>query len=150
MSPVARRALTRGLAVLPALVVLSILGEQGTMPLLVASQVVLSLQLPFAIVPLIRFTSSRELMGRFANSTLVKLAAGACALLVSVANAALVVRALSGWYERAPLFSSLLGLVAVSAWALLLWISVVPLRQLRRTPPSVGPSSVGPLSGARS
>jgi manganese transport protein len=148
MSPVARRALTRGLAVLPAVAVLSILGEQGTMPLLVASQVVLSLQLPFAIVPLIRFTSSRELMGRFANRSTVKLAASACALLVSAANAALVVRALSGWYPRAPFLTSLLGLVAVSAWALLLWISLVPLRHLRQTPPSVEPSS--PLSGARS
>jgi manganese transport protein len=154
MSPVARRALTRGLAVLPAIVVLSILGEQGTMPLLVASQVVLSLQLPFAIVPLIRFTSSRELMGRFTNRIALKLAAGACALLVSVANAALVVRVVSDWYERAPLLASLLGLIAVSAWGLLLWISVVPLRHLRRTPPvepcSVEASSVGPLSSARS
>jgi manganese transport protein len=63
ISPVKRRLITRGIAILPAVVVTVLYGESGTAKLLVASQVVLSLQLPFAIVPLIRFTSERKKMG---------------------------------------------------------------------------------------
>jgi len=64
----ARRALARGLAIIPAMIATSFYGASGTAKLLIASQVVLSLQLPFAIVPLIRLTSDRARMGSFANS----------------------------------------------------------------------------------
>ncbi len=63
ISPVKRRLITRGIAILPAIVVTVLFGEGGTAKLLIASQVVLSLQLPFAIVPLIRFTSESKKMG---------------------------------------------------------------------------------------
>ena len=62
-APWLRRAVTRLLAIVPVLVVTSIYGESGTAQLLVLSQVVLSLQLPFAVVPLVRFTSDRTKMG---------------------------------------------------------------------------------------
>jgi manganese transport protein len=67
MGPLKRRLLTRALAVVPAVAVLFFAGEQGVLQLLVLSQVVLSLQLPFAIVPLIRFTCSPRIMGAFVS-----------------------------------------------------------------------------------
>ncbi|MFT6658972.1 Nramp family divalent metal transporter [Maritalea sp.] len=63
VTPVVRRLITRGIAIIPAVFVTVFYGESGTAKLLVASQVVLSLQLPFAIVPLIWFTSDRKKMG---------------------------------------------------------------------------------------
>ena len=70
-----RRLITRLLAIVPAVIVASIYGVSGTAKLLVLSQVILSLQLPFAVVPLVKFTSDRKLMGRFANPAWLKAAA---------------------------------------------------------------------------
>ncbi len=64
----ARRLLTRGIAIVPVIAVTALYGEAGTGKLLVLSQVVLSMQLPFAVIPLIRFVSDRGKMGRFAIS----------------------------------------------------------------------------------
>ena len=64
-----RRMVTRLLAIIPAVAVAALYGESGTAKLLVLSQVILSLQLPFAVVPLVRFTSNRTMMGRFVNPT---------------------------------------------------------------------------------
>lgn len=61
----ARRLLTRGLAIIPVIVVTAIYGERGTGQLLILSQVILSMQLPFAVIPLVRFVSDRRLMGVF-------------------------------------------------------------------------------------
>ncbi|MFT4196742.1 MAG: Nramp family divalent metal transporter [Pseudoxanthomonas sp.] len=63
LPPWARRLLTRGLAVVPVIVVTALYGERGTAHLLVLSQVILSMQLPFAVIPLVRFVSDRQLMG---------------------------------------------------------------------------------------
>jgi manganese transport protein len=65
--PWCRRLITRLLAIIPAIVVTALHGEQGTAKLLVLSQVILSMQLPFAVVPLVRFTSDRRKMGPFVN-----------------------------------------------------------------------------------
>jgi manganese transport protein len=61
----ARRLITRGIAILPVIVVTALYGEKGTAQLLVLSQVILSMQLPFAIVPLVRFVSDKRTMGAF-------------------------------------------------------------------------------------
>jgi manganese transport protein len=127
LPPALRRVLTRSIAIVPAVVVLAWAGESGTLPLLVASQVVLSLQLPFAIVPLIRFTSSRAIMGRFANSPWIKWLAVGCALLVIGANLALVGRSVLQWREQSPLLAHAALLIACLVFSLLLWISVTPL-----------------------
>ncbi len=63
MQPWLRRLVTRLVAIVPALVVILVYGERGTGPLLILSQVILSLQLPFAVFPLVRFTSDRRRMG---------------------------------------------------------------------------------------
>ena len=63
MKPWARRLVTRGIAIVPVVVVTALYGEQGTARLLVLSQVLLSMQLPFAVIPLVRFVSDRKIMG---------------------------------------------------------------------------------------
>lgn len=87
-----RRVITRLLALIPAVIGIAWLGEGGVGKLLVGSQVVLSLQLPFAIWPLVRFTSDRRLMGEtFANGPLVKTVAWGLFTLISLANLALLI-----------------------------------------------------------
>ena len=61
-------------------------GERGTSPLIILSQVVLSLQLPFAVFPLVMFTSDRAKMGSFANPPWVKVLAWAVAVIIAVLN----------------------------------------------------------------
>ena len=82
-----RRLITRGLALVPALGGVLWLGDKGVGTLLVASQVVLSLQLPFAIWPLVRLTSDRGVMGAFANGPVLKAAAWALFAAIAGANA---------------------------------------------------------------
>src|SRR6185295_13914936 len=65
ISPWLRRIITRGLAILPAIVIIGLRGEGSVNELLILSQVVLALQLPFAMFPLLHFTSSRQRMGRW-------------------------------------------------------------------------------------
>ena len=81
-----RRLITRALALVPALCGVLWLGDKGVGTLLVASQVVLSLQLPFAIWPLVRLTSDRRTMGRFANGAVLKSTAWALFAAISAAN----------------------------------------------------------------
>jgi manganese transport protein len=90
LRPWQRRLLTRGLAVVPALAVLAVSGEGSAGRLLVGSQVVLSLQLPFAIVPLLRLTSDRRTMGRSANPRWMTFLGWAGAAIVVAANVALL------------------------------------------------------------
>jgi manganese transport protein len=81
-----RRLITRGLALVPALCGVLWLGDQGVGTLLVASQVVLSLQLPFAIWPLVRLTSDRGVMGAFANGPVLKATAWGLFAVITAAN----------------------------------------------------------------
>ena len=90
-----RRLLTRCLAIAPALIGLSLLGESGVGKLLVLSQVVLSLQLPFAIVPLILFTGNVKLMGQFANPLWIKILAWTITVIITGLNLWLLLRLLS-------------------------------------------------------
>src|SRR5579884_262424 len=72
MRPWLRRVITRTAAVLPAAICVYAWGQQGTFQLIILSQVILSLQLPFAVIPLIHFTSDRARMGAFANGPWLK------------------------------------------------------------------------------
>ncbi len=85
LSPWLRRLITRSLAIVPAVIVAGLYGESATGQLLVFSQVVLSLQLSFAVVPLVLFTGNRARMGRFANPPWVMvLAVGVAVLIVGL------------------------------------------------------------------
>jgi len=86
-----RRVLTRGLAIIPVIVVTSIYGSEGTAKLLVLSQVILSMQLPFAIVPLVRFVSDRQLMGSLVTGPVLTAVAWAITLLIIGLNGVLLV-----------------------------------------------------------
>ncbi|NLS28021.1 Divalent metal cation transporter MntH [Sphingomonas sp. S2M10] len=90
LPPWLRRMITRGLAIIPAAAVAILYGDEGVARLLVLSQVVLSLQLPFAVVPLVRFTGNAALMGRFANGRLMGLAALLITTVVIVLNGVLI------------------------------------------------------------
>jgi manganese transport protein len=70
LKPWLRRLITRSIAIIPAALVIGIAGENKVTSLLILSQVVLSFQLPFAVIPLIQFTGDRAKMGEFANSRL--------------------------------------------------------------------------------
>ncbi len=94
LAPWVRRLITRGLAIVPAAIVAILYGESGTAKLLLLSQVILSMQLSFAVVPLVKFTSDREKMGEFANGMLLKLLAYATAAGIAVLNAWLLVESL--------------------------------------------------------
>lgn len=86
LKPWLRRLITRLLAVIPALIVTLIYGEKGTGELLVLSQVILSLQLSFAVVPLVMFTSSKKKMGEFANSKLVEITSWVVSIIIIAFN----------------------------------------------------------------
>ena len=86
MRPWLRRLITRAIAIVPAVIVTAISGESGTAKLLVLSQVVLSLQLSFAIIPLIIFTSDRRKMGTFASGNCVKVLAWTTAAIIVLLN----------------------------------------------------------------
>jgi manganese transport protein len=95
--PWLRRLITRGIAIVPAALTAIFFGEHGTAQLLILSQVILSLQLSFAVFPLVRFTSERAKMGEFVNPTWLKVLAYSVAFVIATLNAWLLVRTVQGW-----------------------------------------------------
>ena len=89
--------LTRLVAIVPALLTIIFFGEGSTTSMLILSQVILSLQLSFAIIPLIMFTSDRQLMGEFVNPTWLKVLAYAVATIIAGLNGWLLFQTFSGW-----------------------------------------------------
>jgi len=86
LRPWLRRLITRLMAIIPAIIVVVLYGERGTGALLIASQVVLSLQLPFAVFPLVMFTSDRAKMGEFVAPPWMKTLAWAVAVIIAALN----------------------------------------------------------------
>jgi manganese transport protein len=91
LTPWLRRLITRSLAIIPTIIVVAITGEQGTEKLLILSQVILSLQLSFAVVPLVLFTGSRKKMGEFVNAPWLQGLAWIVAVLIAGLNGWLLV-----------------------------------------------------------
>jgi len=92
----ARRLLTRGLAIIPVVFVTALYGEKGTAQLLVFSQVVLSMQLPFAVIPLVWFVSDRRRMGTFAIPGWATALSWAVAAIILVLNGKLLLDTMTG------------------------------------------------------
>ncbi len=86
LRPWVRRLLTRLIAIIPAVICTALYGESGTAKLIILSQVVLSLQLSFAVIPLVLFTSDRKKMGEFANPLWLKLLAWITTAIIVVLN----------------------------------------------------------------
>lgn len=130
MRPWLRRLITRAIAVIPAAITVAIAGEQGTYRLLILSQVLLSMQLPFAVIPLIQFTSSREKMGEFSNPAWVRLLAWAAATLIVSLNVWLVIQTFEDWLQAAGewrwLLAALLIPLAAGLAALLVFVVLYP------------------------
>lgn len=130
IAPWLRRLITRLIAIIPALFVIYISGEDATGPLLVFSQVILSLQLGFAVIPLIHFVSNKEKMGEFVISKLVKSLAWICALVIVVLNLKMVGNEIQhwildkGWGDIKVILT--LAFVIISI-AILIYITIAPL-----------------------
>ena len=135
MRPWLRRLVTRSLAIIPAVIVISISGEKGTERLLILSQVILSLQLPFAVVPLVKFTSSRRRMRDFANPRIVKVLAWLVTAIIVGLNAKLVYDQIGEWTISAQTYRWVVLGTAVPAaaalGALLIWMILKPEREPR-------------------
>jgi manganese transport protein len=96
VSPWLRRLITRSLAIVPTIIVVAVNGEQGTEKLLILSQVILSLQLSFAVVPLVIFTGKRKLMGEFVNGLGLQVLAWTTAVVIAGLNGWLLIQTAMG------------------------------------------------------
>ncbi|TRX35985.1 Nramp family divalent metal transporter [Flavobacterium restrictum] len=114
MQPWVRRIITRLIAIVPAVIVILIYGESVTGKMLILSQVILSLQLGFAIIPLIHFVSDKSKMNGFHISKTTQVASWIVALIIVSLNAKLVFDQISGW-------------LTASNNPIILWLTVVPL-----------------------
>ena len=115
IAPWLRRLITRLIAIIPAYIVILIYGESETGALLVFSQVVLSLQLGFAIIPLIHFNSDKKKMGVFVIKPWLRIAAWVIALIIVSLNVKLVIQEITIW----------LDIAGDRSW--IIWCTVIPL-----------------------
>ncbi|MEQ1733480.1 MAG: Nramp family divalent metal transporter [Bacteroidia bacterium] len=132
MQPWVRRIITRMLAVIPALFVLVYYGESKATEMLIGSQVILSLQLGFAVIPLIRYVSSKTTMNTFAISLKTKITAWVCAAIIVALNLKLVGEQLETMYTQSIvnpiLFYVLILPLALAILGLLVYITFIPLK----------------------
>jgi manganese transport protein len=140
LAPWLRRLVTRMVALVPAVVTIALAGEGSTQHLLVLSQVVLSLQLPFAVIPLIHFTSDRRNMGEFTSPVWVRVLAWIAAGIIVALNLWLVGGEVTRWVRDAWASDASIGpvpmglIAAVGLWSvvglaglLLGWVAIKPL-----------------------
>ncbi len=133
MRPWLRRLITRSLAIVPAMITVLFFGAAKLENLLILSQVVLSLQLPFAVVPLIQFTSDRRKMGEFATKIWAKILAWITAIIIVGLNLMLVFNQIADWTQSAAEAGYSPLLVTLTAWPivaacgfLLVWLFIEP------------------------
>jgi manganese transport protein len=131
--PFLRRLLTRLLAIVPAILTIAFAGDAASYRLLILSQVILSLQLPFAVVPLIHFTRDRTSMGELANSSRMNGLAWLVAGVIVALNGKLVLEQLHQWistsHEPAWIYATIVPAVLALA-ALLVYITLKPFIHL--------------------
>ncbi len=134
MRPWMRRLITRTAAVIPAAVTIQIAGEQSTLWLLLLSQAIISMQLPFAVIPLIRFTNDRQRMGEFANRDWVKALAWATSGVILGLNLWLVADQMNSWVRAHPWIAlaaapALAGVLVLLGWITFARAGVKPQRE---------------------
>ncbi|MGH9582143.1 MAG: Nramp family divalent metal transporter, partial [Bryobacteraceae bacterium] len=132
-----RRAVTRSLAIVPAALTVYLAGDTGTYRLIIFSQVILNMQLPFAVIPLVHFTSDRTRMGEFANRFWLKAGAWSCAAFILVLDMWLIFDQVRDWTASSGHYRALvaascsvagLGFLLLLAIVLLWpWVSRAPL-----------------------
>ncbi len=126
-----RRFVTRGLAIIPAAIVIYTAGEKGTYQLLLLSQVIISMQLSFAVIPLVQFTSDPKRMGEFVNARWVRWLAWLVTAIIVVLNITLASKAVAEWLQSAGEYRLLVWAtvppVCLFVLALLVWITFEPI-----------------------
>ena len=128
VNPWVRRLITRLLAIIPALIVIIIYGENDVDALLIFSQVILSIQLGFAIIPLIHFVSDKKTMGNFAINAITKIAAWVIAGVLIFLNAKMIINEAAGVFLANAFIPKILLSVAGALFiALLIYITLFPL-----------------------
>jgi manganese transport protein len=145
MAPWLRRLITRLLALVPAVAVIAIAGEGATQGMMILSQVILSLQLSFAVIPLIHFTSNRRNMGEFVTPWWGQVLAWSAAAIIVALNGKLVWDQIGEWMVMASQWTALVGPFPIGwvvaallygsaglAVLLLLWVTIKPL--VRKSP----------------
>jgi manganese transport protein len=138
INPMLRRLITRLVAIIPALIVIIIYGESKIDSLLVMSQVILSLQLGFAIIPLIYFVSDKKTMGKFAIKPLVQIAAIAIASVLVYLNIKMLVNEVLPFFEAESLMPKVLITAAgIFFGAVLVYISIFPFIQKKKKDNSI-------------
>jgi len=98
LRPWLRRLITRAIAIIPAVIVTAVSGERGTAKLLILSQVILSMQLSFAVFPLVMFTSDKLKMGEFVNPRWMKILAWTVAIVIAALNVWLLWQSFTSWF----------------------------------------------------
>ena len=143
MRPWLRRLLTRTLAIIPAAFTVYLAGENGTYKLLILSQIILSMQLPFAVIPLIHFTNDKQRMGALANRVWVRVLAWMTAALIVVLNVWLVILSVRDWTSGAGAWRVRLelGLLPILAGLalLLFWVTFHPILPRSMREPAAAP-----------
>jgi manganese transport protein len=136
IAPWLRRLITRLIAIIPAFIVILVYGESETGALLIFSQVILSLQLGFAVIPLIHFNSDKEKMGIFVIKPWMRISAWLIAAIIVTLNVKLVINEITGWLAAAGDNAWIIWITAVpvciAAGGLLLYITLKPLIERRR------------------
>ena len=153
MRPWLRRLMTRMMAITPAAITVYLSGQEGTFKLLILSQVILSMQLPFAVIPLIHFTSDRNRMGSFANKIWVQVLAWLSATIIVGLNIRLVISVIGDWVGAAKgsekwLIWTVLGPFLLLLGALLIWVTFEPLLRAWTTRAGRAPLSIPESVGA--
>ena len=138
INPLLRRLITRMVAIIPALIVIVIYGEDNVDSLLILSQVILSLQLGFAIIPLIHFVSDKKTMGKFAINTLQKIAAWLIATVLVFLNLKMLANEIGGIFKNGAWWQQILvGTGALICIALLVYIIIQPFIAKAKKPASI-------------
>jgi manganese transport protein len=138
INPVVRRLLTRLLAIIPTLLVIIIYGEHNVDALLILSQVILSLQLGFSIIPLIHFVSDKKTMGIFTINPLTKIAAWLIASVLIYLNFKMLMNEVAGIFEGENIFPKIMVIIAAIIFiSLLIYIVIHPFIGKRKAPASI-------------
>ncbi|MEY4876100.1 MAG: hypothetical protein RL708_1249 [Bacteroidota bacterium] len=132
MKPWLRRLLTRSLAIIPAVITLVYFGENKLTALLIGSQIVLSMQLGFAVIPLIHFVSNKKMMGEYVIKNWVKIAAWASALIILTLNIKLVLVHVNYWMNADGGWTNMLVKILIIptiafSFFLLLYVIIKPI-----------------------
>lgn len=146
IAPWLRRIITRLLAVIPALLVITLMGESETGNMLILSQVILSMQLGFAIIPLLHYVSSKARMGEFAIGFWTKVAGWVSAAIIVVLNIRLVIQQVGAWTTSLGSYGWVIQYIVIPffvfAGCMLVYITLMPFLSIIREKSILAPHGV--------